>query len=88
MQGIGYIIALFIFIIMGFLPLITIIIAKYITLFEKIVWLGVYIFGTFLLMKSSSNGGDFLLFTLTLFITFKIIYTRRKAIWLEKTNKT
>jgi len=84
MQGIGYIIALFIFIIMGLLPLITIMLAKYITLFEKIVWVGIYIFGTLLLIKHSSSGGDFLLLTLTFFITFKISYARRKAIWLEK----
>jgi len=88
MQGIGFIIGMIIFVVIATLPIITILIAKYITLVEKTVWLGIYISGTYLLLKSSLNGGDFLLFTFSVFIIFKISYARRKAIWSEKTNKT
>ncbi|MBU1217132.1 hypothetical protein KJ870_10260 [bacterium] len=83
MQGIGVVIGVLIFIILALMPIITIFGAKYTTLFEKLIWFGIYMLGNYILLINSTQA-DFLFWAIFIFIAFKIFYARRKAIWLEK----
>lgn len=114
MNGIG--LGLGIFIAIGFMliPIIKILLAKYITLLEKLVWLLISILWlpiAFIMDYSynqalknatsqeeyyqlisthheSSFSGNILVFwALLVFLIFKIVYTRRQAIWQNTKNK-
>ena len=88
MQGIGIVIGTFIFFVLAFMPIIGIVTAKYITILEKLLWFGVYMLVNYILLKNDTNGGGFLFWAISIFTIFKIFYARRKAIYLEETNKT
>jgi hypothetical protein len=83
LQGIGIVIGIIIFIILALMPIITFVRAKYITLFEKLIWLGIYMSGNYILLVNYTQG-DFLFWTIFIFVVFKIFYTRKKAIWLDE----